>query len=223
MWIVKLALRRPYTFVVMAVLIAILGVAAVISMPTDIFPDIDIPVASVIYSYTGVSPEEMANRIATVAERSMTTTVNDIEHMESQSYAGATVIRIYFQPNAKVEMGIAQINSISQTLLRIMPPGTFPPSVIKYSASSVPILQLSINSKTIPEQGLYDYGNNFIRTQLATVQGASVPLPFGGPLGKRRLAGPERPEPDPSGGHREGRRSRVHGAAEQQPDAGRGH
>jgi len=180
MWIVKLALRRPYTFVVMAVLIAILGVAAVISMPTDIFPDIDIPVASVIYSYTGVSPEEMANRIATVAERSMTTTVNDIEHMESQSYAGATVIRIYFQPNAKVEMGIAQINSISQTLLRIMPPGTFPPSVIKYSASSVPILQLSINSKTIPEQGLYDYGNNFIRTQLATVQGASVPLPFGG-------------------------------------------
>lgn len=180
MWIVKLALRRPYTFVVMAVLIAILGGAAIVSMPTDIFPDIDIPVVSVIYSYSGVSPEEMANRIATVAERSMTTAVNDIEHMESQSYAGATVIRIYFQPNAKVEMGIAQLNSISQTLLRIMPPGTFPPNVIKYNASSVPILQLSINSKTIPEQGLFDYGQNFIRTQLATVQGASVPLPFGG-------------------------------------------
>ncbi len=182
MWLVRIALRRPYTFTVVAVLIAILGGVAVLTMPTDIFPDIDIPVVSVIWSYSGIPPEEMANRIATVFERAMTTTVNDIEHIESQSYPGVTVIRAYFQPNAKVEMAIAQITSISQSTLRIMPPGIFPPSVIKYNASSVPILQLSINSQTLPEQVLYDYGQNFIRTQLATVQGASVPLPYGGKM-----------------------------------------
>ena len=182
MWLVRLALRRPYTFTVVALLIAILGGIAIWSMPTDIFPDIDIPVVSVIWSYSGIPPEEMANRIATVFERAMTTTVNDIEHIESQSYPGVTVIRAYFQPNAKVEMAIAQITSISQSSVRSMPPGIFPPSIVKYNASSVPILQLSINSKTLPEQALYDYGQNFIRTQLATVQGASVPLPYGGKM-----------------------------------------
>jgi len=180
MWLVRLALRRPYTFTVLALLITILGGVAIVSMPTDIFPEIDIPVVSVIWNYSGIPPEEMANRIATVFERNMTTTVNDIEHIESQSYPGLTVIRAYFQPGAKVETAIAQIASISQSGVRIMPPGIFPPNIIRYNASSVPILQLSINSKTMPEQVLFDYGQNFIRTQLATVQGASVPLPYGG-------------------------------------------
>jgi CzcA family heavy metal efflux pump len=180
MWIVRLALRRPYTFVVMSALIVILGIAATIVMPTDIFPNIDIPVVSIIWSYTGISPDEMEKRITTISERSLTTTVNDIEHIESQSYNGVTVIRAYFQPNAKVELALAQVTAISQTILRVLPPGIFPPSIIKYNASSVPILQLALASKTLSEQDLYDLGTNFIRTQLATVQGASIPLPYGG-------------------------------------------
>ncbi len=180
MWIVRLALRRPYTFVVMAVLIAILGTAAIISMPVDIFPYIDIPVVSVVWNYGGLSPEEMEKRMVTIFERSLTTTVNDIEHIESQSYTGVSVTRIYFQPNAKVEVALAQVTAISQTLLRIFPQGTTPPSVIKYDASSVPILQLSLESPAMSEQELFDMGQNFIRTQLATIQGASVPLPYGG-------------------------------------------
>src|SRR5512142_3586812 len=137
MWIVRLALRRPYTFVVMSVLIAILGVASVISMPVDIFPYIDIPVVSVVWSYNGLSPEEMEKRIVLTFERAMTTTVNDIEHIESQSYSGVAVIRVYFQPNAKVEVALSQVTAIAQTLLRIFPPGTFPPSILKYDASAV--------------------------------------------------------------------------------------
>ena len=180
MWIVRLALRRPYTFVVMAVLIAILGTSAIVSMPVDIFPYIDIPVVSVVWSFGGLSAEEMEKRMVTIFERAMTTTVNDIEHMESQSYAGYSVTRVYFQPNAKVEVGLSQVTAIAQTLLRIFPPGTTPPSIIKYDASSVPILQLGLESKTLSEQELFDYGQNFIRTQLATIQGAAVPLPYGG-------------------------------------------
>ncbi|MGP8244188.1 MAG: efflux RND transporter permease subunit [Bryobacteraceae bacterium] len=180
MWIVKLAIRRPYTFVVMAMLIAVLGVASIVTMPVDIFPYIDIPVVSIVWSYNGLSPEEMEKRMVTVFERAMTTTVNDIEHIESQSYSGVSVTRVYFQPNVKVEMALAQVTAISQTLLRIFPPGTTPPSIIKYDASSVPILQLSLASKTLSEQQLFDLGLNYIRTQLATVQGAAVPLPFGG-------------------------------------------
>src|SRR5436305_869959 len=180
MWIVRLALRRPYTFVVMAVLIAILGVSAIISMPVDIFPYLDIPVVSVVWNYSGLSPEEMEKRMVTIFERSLTTTVNDIEHIESQSYSGVSVTRIYFQPNAKVEVALSQVTAIAQTLLRIFPPGTQPPSVIKYDASSVPILQLSLESPQMSEQELFDYGQNFIRTQLATIQGAAVPLPYGG-------------------------------------------
>src|SRR5271170_5427941 len=144
MWIVALALRRPYTFVVMAMLIAILGVAAIISMPVDIFPYIDIPVVSVVWNYAGLSPEEMEKRMVTFFERAMTTTVNDIEHIESQSYSGVSVVRVYFQPDAKVELALAQVTAIAQTLLRILPPGTTPPAIIKYDASSVPILQLSL-------------------------------------------------------------------------------
>src|SRR6202046_483074 len=180
MWIVVLALRRPYTFVVMAMLIAILGFSAIISMPVDIFPYIDIPVVSVIWSYSGLSPEEMEKRMVTIFERAMTTTVNDIEHIESQSYAGVSVTRVYFQPKAKVELALSQVTAIAQTLLRIFPPGTTPPSIIKYDASSVPILQLGLESKTMSEQELYDMGQNFIRTPLATIQGAAVPSPFGG-------------------------------------------
>src|SRR5579864_5657755 len=180
MWIVRLALRRPYTFVVMSVLIAILGATAIVTMPTDIFPSIDIPVVSVIWNYSGVTPQEMADRITTIFERALTTTVNDVEHIESQAYSGASLVRLYFHPNVKVELAIAQITALSQGIIRAMPPGIFPPGVLKYNASSVPILQLSIHSKTMSEQELQDYGQNFIRTQLATVQGASVPPPFGG-------------------------------------------
>src|SRR6202451_976430 len=180
MWIVRLALRRPYTFVVMALLIAILGGTAIVTMPVDIFPYIDIPVVSVVWSYQGLSPEEMEKRMVTIFERSMTTTVNDIEHIESQSYSGVSVTRVYFQPNAKVELALSQITAISQTLLKIFPPGTTPPSIIKYDASSVPIIQLGLDSKTLSEQELFDLGQNFIRTQLATIQGAAIPLPYGG-------------------------------------------
>ncbi len=180
MWIVRLALRRPYTFVVVAVLIAILGGAAIVTMPVDIFPYIDIPVVSIVWNYGGLSPQEMEKRMVTIFERSMTTTVNDIEHIESQSYNGVSVTRVYFQPTAKVELALAQITAISQTLLRTFPPGTTPPSVIKYDASSVPIIQLGLYSDTMSEQELFDMGQNYIRTQLATIQGAAVPLPYGG-------------------------------------------
>jgi len=164
----------------MAVLIAILGTSAIITMPVDIFPYIDIPVVSIVWSYQGLSPEEMEKRMVTIFERSMTTTVNDIEHIESQSYSGVSVTRVYFQPNAKVELALSQVTAICQTLLRIFPPGTTPPNILKYDASSVPILQLGLESKTLSEQELFDLGQNFIRTQLATIQGASVPLPYGG-------------------------------------------
>lgn len=180
MWIVRLALRRPYTFVVMAVLMAVLGGLAITAMPKDIFPYINIPVLSVVWTYSGLSPEEMADRVVTICERGMTTTVNDIEHMESTSYNGVSVIRIFFQPSAKIELATAQVTALSQTILRPLPPGIFPPNILKYDASSVPILQLSVHSDTLGEEQLYDYGQQFIRTQLATVQGASVPLPFGG-------------------------------------------
>jgi multidrug efflux pump subunit AcrB len=180
MWIVRLALRRPYTFVVVSLLIAILGVSAIITMPVDIFPYIDIPVVSVVWQYSGMSPEEMEKRVVTFFERSMTTTVNDIEHIESQSYTGVSVTRVYFQPNAKVEVALSQITAIAQTLLRALPPGMTPPSIIKYDASSVPIIQLGLESQTMSEQELFDMGQNFIRTQLATIQGAAVPLPYGG-------------------------------------------
>jgi multidrug efflux pump subunit AcrB len=180
MWIVRLALRRPYTFTVMAILIVLVGIVTITRMSTDIFPSIDIPVVSVIWSYPGVAPEEMEKRFVTVCERAMTTTVNDIEHIESQSYNGVAVIKVFFHEGAKVEAGVAQITSICQTLIRIMPPGTTPPLIIQYSASNVPILQLGLSSQSLSEQQLYDFGLNFIRTQLSTVQGAQVPLPYGG-------------------------------------------
>ena len=180
MWIVRLALRRPYTFVVMAVLIAILGGTAIVTMPVDIFPYIDIPIVSVLWVYSGLAPEEMEKRVVTGFERSLTSNVNDIEHIESQAYNGYAVVRIYFHPNVKIDMAVAQVTATMQTALRQMPPGMFPANVLKYDAASVPILQLGLSSKTLREQEIFDLGNNFIRTPLGTVQGASVSYPFGG-------------------------------------------
>src|SRR6266513_4871687 len=180
MWIVRLALGRPYTFVVMAILIAILGGASIVTMAVDIFPYIDIPIVSVLWVYNGLSPEEMEKRVVTNFERSLTSNVNDIEHIESQAYNGYAVVRIYFHPNVKIDMAVAQVTATMQTALRQMPPGMFPANVLKYDAASVPILQLGLSSKTLREQEIFDLGNNFIRTPLGTVQGASVSYPFGG-------------------------------------------
>jgi multidrug efflux pump subunit AcrB len=180
MWIVRLALRRPYTFVVFALLILILGVYSIMSMPTDIFPNIDIPVITVVWNYAGLSAQEMANRIVSNSERGMTTTVSDIEHIESQTLAGVAVIKIFFQPHANVASAVAQVTSISQVQLRQLPPGTTPPFIIQYNASSVPVLMLGLSGAGMSEQELFDAGQNTIRTQLATVEGAQTPFPYGG-------------------------------------------
>jgi len=180
MWIVWLALRRPYTFVVMAILIAILGVTAIVTMPVDIFPYIDIPIVAVLWQYSGLSPEEMEKRVVTNFERGLTGNVNDIEHIESQSYNNIAVVRIYFHPNVQIDMAVAQVNAQMQSAIRQMPPGMFPANVLKYDAASVPVLQLGLSSKTLREQEIFDWGQNFIRTPLGTVQGASVSYPFGG-------------------------------------------
>jgi multidrug efflux pump subunit AcrB len=180
MWIVRLALRRPYTFVVVALLIAILGGTAIVSMPVDIFPYIDIPIVSVLWVYQGLSPEEMEKRVVTGFERTLTSNINDIEHIESQSYNGYAVVRIYFHPNVRIDMAVAQVTATMQSGLRQMPPGMFPANVLKYDAASVPILQLGLSSKSLREQEIFDLANNFIRTPLGTVQGASVSYPFGG-------------------------------------------
>ncbi|WP_158944961.1 efflux RND transporter permease subunit [Granulicella sp. S190] len=180
MWIVKLALRRPYTFVVLSLLIFLLGIGSAIETPKDIFPYIDIPVVTIVWTYSGLPPNEMEGRIVTVCERALTTTVNDIEHTESESYQGVSVIKVFFQPTVKVELAISQVTSIVQTVLRVMPPGIFPPAIVKYDASSVPILQLGLSGQGLSEEDLYDLGLSFIRPRLATVKGASVPLPYGG-------------------------------------------
>src|SRR6202045_2222362 len=180
MWIVRLALRRPYTFVVMAVLTAILGSTAIVTMPVDIFPYIDIPIVCGLWVYSGLAPEEMEKRVVTGFERSLTSNVSDIEHIESQAYNGYAVVRIYFHPNVKIDLAVAQVPATMQSGLRQMPPGMFPANVLKYDAASVPILQLGLSSKTLREQEIFDIGNNFIRTPLGTVQGASVSYPFGG-------------------------------------------
>jgi len=182
MWIVALALRRPYTFVVMALVIIILFFVTVFRTPVDIFPDIDIPVVSVVWFYTGMSPQDMADRIVANSERGITTTVNDIEHMESQSVYGLGVIKVFFRPGTNVQGAIAQITAICQTTVRGLPPGTTPPLIISYSASTTPIIQLGLSSKTLPEQDLFDLGQNFLRNFLATVPGAATPYPYGGKI-----------------------------------------
>jgi multidrug efflux pump subunit AcrB len=180
MWIVRLALRRPYTFVVVAILIVIMGMLAIFRTPTDIFPNIDIPVVSIIWSYNGLLPEDMSDRIVSVTERALTTTVDNIEHIESQSLYGIAVVKVFLQPTANIQQGIAQITAVSQTQLKQLPAGTTPPLILAYSASSVPVLQLALSGQDMSEQQLNDYGLNFIRTQLITVPGASVPYPYGG-------------------------------------------
>jgi multidrug efflux pump subunit AcrB len=180
MWIVRLALRRPYTFVVMSILILIMGGLAIVRTPTDIFPTIDIPVVSIIWTFNGLVPEDMSDRIVSVTERALTTTVDNIEHVESQSLNGIAVVKVFLQPNANIQRGIAQITAVSQTQLRQLPTGTTPPLILAYSASSVPVLQLALSGQNLSEQELNDYGLNFIRTQLITVPGASVPYPYGG-------------------------------------------
>ncbi|MGA7155214.1 MAG: efflux RND transporter permease subunit [Acidobacteriaceae bacterium] len=180
MWIVRLALRRPYTFVVLSMLIALLGIGSAIETPKDIFPYINIPVISIVWTYTGLTPTEMEGRVVTVCERALTTTVDDIEHTESQSYQGVSVIKVYFQPDVQISTAQAQVTSVVQTILRVLPPGEFPPLIIKYDASSVPILQLGLSGQGVSEADLYDDGLQFVRPRLANVKGASVPLPFGG-------------------------------------------
>jgi multidrug efflux pump subunit AcrB len=180
MWIVQLALRRKLTFVVVAMLVALFGALTIVRTPTDIFPTIDVPVVTVIWTFGGLPPKEMEGRMITICERAMTTTVNDIQHIESQIYPGIGLIKVYFQPGANPQAGVAQVTAINQTLIRIMPPGTTPPLILQYSASSVPILQLGLSSQTLTQTQVFDFGTNFLRTQLATVQGASIPLPYGG-------------------------------------------
>ncbi|MFY9792468.1 MAG: efflux RND transporter permease subunit [Candidatus Sulfotelmatobacter sp.] len=182
MWIVALALRRPYTFIVMALVIIILTPLTILRTATDIFPSIDIPVVSVVWFYTGMSPQDMADRIVANSERGITTTVNDIEHMESQSVYGLGVIKVFFRPGTNVQGAIAQITAICQTSVRSLPPGTTPPLIISYSASTTPIIQLGLSSKTLPEQQLFDLGQNFLRNYLATVPGAATPYPYGGKI-----------------------------------------
>ena len=180
MWIVRIALQRPYTFVVLAILILIMGALAIVRTPTDIFPNINIPVVSIIWTYNGLVPEDMADRIVSITERALTTTVGNIEHIESQSLYGIAVVKVFLQPNASIEQGIAQITAVSQTQLKQLPVGTTPPLILAYSASSVPVLQLALSGQNMSEQELNDYGLNFIRTQIITVPGASVPYPYGG-------------------------------------------
>jgi CzcA family heavy metal efflux pump len=180
MWIVRLALRRTYTFVVMALLIAVLGAVSIYRMSTDIFPEINIPVVSVVWQYTGMPGDEIEKRIILPNERVLTTSVNDIEHIESQSMFGVGVIRIYFYPGAKIEAAVAQVTATSQAILKIMPPGINPPYIVQYSATSVPIVQIAVSSDTLTEQQIYDYASNFIIQRLGTVQGARVPQPWGG-------------------------------------------
>ena len=180
MWIVKLALRRPYTFVVMALLILLLGVASIRNTPTDVFPEIDIPVVTVVWQYSGLSADQMAKQITTFSEYTISSAVDNVKNIESQTLAGVAVIRIFFQPNVRIDSAIAQVTAVSQTILRRMPPGTQPPFIIRYNASSVPILQLALGSKNLSEAQLYDYGIYRVRQAIAPVRGATLPLPYGG-------------------------------------------
>ena len=238
MWIVRLALRRPYTFVVMALLIFVLGGLAITTMSTDIFPEINIPVVSVIWSYTGISPDDMEKRVINIAERAMTTTVNGIEHMESQSMNGVGVIKVYFQPNVKIEEAVAEVTAIQQTVLRVLPPNITPPLIIRYSASSVPVLQLAVSSQTLVRAGTLrlqpqlrppaarhragsqraaalrrqaaaDHGGHRLRRALR--QGA---------LAQRCHQRAQRPEPHPARRHGEDRPARVPREAQRQPGGG---
>src|ERR1700678_1597193 len=180
--VVRIALSRPYTFVVMAMLIVIFGVTAAIKTPTDIFPNIGIPVVAVVWTYNGLPPDDMSGRVVYYYERTLSAQVNDIEHIESQSLAGYGVVKVFFQPTVNINTALAQVTAASQTVLKLLPPGITPPYVLSYNAATVPILQLALASRTLPQMKLFDIGQNFIRPQLATVQGAAVPSPYGGKI-----------------------------------------
>src|SRR6202162_3495068 len=180
MWIVEVALRRPYTFLVMALLILFATPLRLLKMPTDIFPQINIPVISIVGTYGGLSAQEIGNRITAVNERSLTTVVNDIEHIESESLAGFSIIKIFFQPNANIPTAIAQVVATEQSQLRQLPPGILPPPVIKYSASAIPVIQLGLSSPSMTQQALFDAAVNFLRPRLVTIPGVAIPWPYGG-------------------------------------------
>src|ERR1700760_1032582 len=180
MWIVRLALARPYTFIVFSLVLLLISPVVLLRTPVDIFPSINIPVISVIWTYTGLAPTEMETRIVSIFERSLTTSVNNIEHIESQSYNGVAVVKVFLQPNADINGAISAVIAEAQVGLKQFPPGITPPLVLSYDASSVPILQLGLSGNGLSEQQLNDLGVNFIRPQLATIQGASVPIPYGG-------------------------------------------
>ena len=231
--IVRLALQRPYTFIVLALLLLIIGPLAAMRTPTDIFPNINIPIIAVAWQYTGMPPDQMSGRITTPFERALTTTVNDIEHIEANSYTGFGIVKIFFHPTVNVNMANAQVTAISQTLLKQMPPGATPPLIVNYSASTVPILQLALSGKGMSEQQLADLGMNQLRTRLVTVQGAAIPWPFGGKsrqvqidldtqcaagaraYGARRLQRARRAKPDRTGRHAEDRQLRIHDQSQQ--------
>src|SRR3984885_786759 len=180
MWIVRLALRRPYTFVVAALVLILLTPFVLLCTPTDIFPSIDIPVVSIIWQYVGLDAKEIEQRLIYNHERTLTTTVNDIEHVESTSYNGVGIIKVFLQPGSSVDAGVAQITAVAQTILKQLPPGSTPLLIIRYNASTVPILQYSVTSKTLSEQELYDMTQNQVRVGLSTVKGAAIPWPYGG-------------------------------------------
>jgi multidrug efflux pump subunit AcrB len=180
MWIVQLALRRPYTFAVMALLIMVLGVTAIVGMRTDIFPEIDIPVITVVWTYKGMDTEEFEKRITTYSEYSISSNVNDIKKMESQTVNGVSVVKIFFHAGVDPGVAMSQVTSVSQAIRQVMPPSIQPPIILRFNASSVPILQLSLSSDTLPESEVYDYALFRLRTQLATIQGLTLPAPYGG-------------------------------------------
>src|SRR6202048_1258759 len=180
MWIVRLALKEPYTIVVLGILIFLFGAVAIVRTPPDIFPNIDLPLVGIGGTYNSLPPQDLADRIVTTTDRNLTTTVDNISHVESQSLYGIAVVKVFFQPTVSIDKAIAQITANSQTQLRQLPLGTTPPLIITYSASTVPILQLGLSGKGISEQALNDYGLNFIRPRLVTVEGAAVPYPYGG-------------------------------------------
>ncbi|HQT80356.1 MAG TPA: efflux RND transporter permease subunit, partial [Rhodopila sp.] len=188
MWIVRVALDRPYTFIVLALLILILSPLVILATPTDIFPNINIPVVAVVWSYNGLNPEEMEGRLTTSYERSLTTLVDNVQHIESTSYDGQALVKIYLQPHASLDTANAQVTAAAQLMLRQMPPGTEPPEILNYSASSVPILQLGLSGAGMSEQELNDLGLNFLRTQLVTVPGAVIPYPYGGKMRQMIIA-----------------------------------
>ena len=178
--IVKIALRRPYTFVVMALLILLFGISAAFRAPIDIFPSINIPVVAVVFSYTGLPPDDMSGRIVTFYERALTTSVNDIEHIDSQSLANFGIIKIFFQPTVNINAALAQVAAMSRTVLKQLPAGITPPTILSFDASSVPVVQIALSSNKLSETTLYDDATSFIRPQLASVAGAAIPLPYGG-------------------------------------------